>query len=139
MNYYDEYAKYRNARGMKDSDVAKLTGIPPSTFTDWKNNKSKPKYEKLQKISKVLGIKISDISEIQGLEYKNYYKSLLDSDAQTVYLRPLEKQLIDVFRNADENKRALILLAAGIEETKKENNQPKRKVIVISSDNKKKK
>lgn len=51
---YTRYAELRSAKGLKDIDVSRATGIPSSTFTDWKQGKSKPKLEKLMKISKVL-------------------------------------------------------------------------------------
>lgn len=36
---------------MKDSNVAALTGIGKSTFSDWKSGRSEPKNDKLQKIA----------------------------------------------------------------------------------------
>lgn len=33
---YEIYCKLRDSKGMKDSDVAKATGITKSTFSDWK-------------------------------------------------------------------------------------------------------
>ncbi|MDL2248118.1 helix-turn-helix domain-containing protein [Tyzzerella sp. OttesenSCG-928-J15] len=36
---------------VRTADVAKATGIPASTFTDWKTGRSKPKMEKLNKIA----------------------------------------------------------------------------------------
>ena len=41
---------------MKDSDVAKATGITKSTFSDWKTGRSKPKQDKLQKIADFFGV-----------------------------------------------------------------------------------
>jgi transcriptional regulator with XRE-family HTH domain len=38
--------------------VGKATGIAASTFTDWKNGKSEPKKEKLQKIANYFGVSI---------------------------------------------------------------------------------
>ena len=40
---YEIYCKLRDSKGMKDSDVAKATGITKSTFSDWKNGRSNPK------------------------------------------------------------------------------------------------
>ena len=39
---YEIYCKLRDSKGMKDSDVAKATGITKSTFSDWKNGRSNP-------------------------------------------------------------------------------------------------
>lgn len=46
---YEIYCKLRDDRGMKDADVARETGITKSTFSDWKNGRSKPKDAKLKK------------------------------------------------------------------------------------------
>lgn len=45
--------------------VGKETGIASSTFTDWKNGKSKPKKEKLQKIAKYFGVTIEYLMGIE--------------------------------------------------------------------------
>ena len=39
---YEFYAKLRDKRGLKDSDVARLACISKSTFSDWKAGRSKP-------------------------------------------------------------------------------------------------
>ncbi len=46
---YDIYCRLRDDKKLKDSDVAKATGITKSTFSDWKTGRSKPKQDKLQK------------------------------------------------------------------------------------------
>lgn len=51
---YSRYADLRDKKGYRDSDVAKELNITPSTFSDWKNNKSTPNTEKLLKIAKLL-------------------------------------------------------------------------------------
>lgn len=51
---YTKYAVIRDLKGMNDARVAQAAGIPRSTFTDWKNGRSKPKLEKLSKIANVL-------------------------------------------------------------------------------------
>lgn len=56
---YEIYCKLRDKTGVKDIDVAKQTGITKSTFTDWKNGRSKPKNDKLQKIADYFGVPLS--------------------------------------------------------------------------------
>ena len=51
---YEYYEKIRDARGLTNYQVAKLTGIPRSTFSDWSNGRSTPKQDKLKKIADVL-------------------------------------------------------------------------------------
>lgn len=48
---YDIFLKLLEERGVKAADVAKATGIPQSTFSDWKSGRSAPKADKLQKIA----------------------------------------------------------------------------------------
>lgn len=57
---YAKYVKLRDNRGMTDADVSKETGIPRSTFTDWKSGRSNPKLEKLMKIANALGVSIEE-------------------------------------------------------------------------------
>ena len=57
---YAKYAEMRDARNLKDSDVARATGIPASTFTDWKNGKSSPKIEKLVKIADLFKVSLDE-------------------------------------------------------------------------------
>lgn len=56
MITYEIYTRYRNERHLKDGEVARLAGIPPSTFSDWKNGKSTPKQDKMSKIALALGM-----------------------------------------------------------------------------------
>lgn len=51
---YERYCNLRDSRGYKDADVARITGITKSTFTDWKSGKSKPNADKLLLIAKCL-------------------------------------------------------------------------------------
>ena len=53
---YDIYCRLRDNKKLKDSDVAKATGITKSTFSDWKTGRSKPKQDKLQKIADFFGV-----------------------------------------------------------------------------------
>ena len=44
--------------GKKAIDVARATGISPTTFSDWKSGKSAPKQDKIQKIADYFGVTI---------------------------------------------------------------------------------
>lgn len=48
---YEIFLKLLNEKGVTAYKVGKATGIAGSTFTDWKNGRSVPKQEKLQKIA----------------------------------------------------------------------------------------
>lgn len=48
---YNKYVALRDEKGVTDYQVAIATGINKSTFSDWKNERSAPKIEKLAKIA----------------------------------------------------------------------------------------
>ena len=58
---YTRYVELRDKFGYSDADVSKLTKIPPSTFTDWKNNRSKPKIEKLIKLANLFECTVDEL------------------------------------------------------------------------------
>ena len=55
---YEIFAELLLRNGKKANDVAKATGIPASTFSDWKSGKSSPKQDKLKKIADYFGVTI---------------------------------------------------------------------------------
>ena len=68
MITYEIYANLRDLKKMRDVDVARSANIPPSTFSDWKKGKSKPKSEKLEKIRIALNISSDEWMRLQGIE-----------------------------------------------------------------------
>ena len=58
---YETYERLRNERGLTDYRVAVETGIAKSTFSDWKNNRSKPKVDKLKKIADLFEVSIEEL------------------------------------------------------------------------------
>lgn len=63
---YEIYCKLRDEKGYKDSDVARITGITKSTFSDWKSGRSTPKQDKLQRIAECLNVSLDYL--MTGLE-----------------------------------------------------------------------
>lgn len=55
MTSYERYAVLRNAKGLKDSDVCKMTGIGSGTMSDWKKGRFNLKADKLILIADALG------------------------------------------------------------------------------------
>jgi len=51
---YKRYRQLRNLYGLRDADVARMTRITPSTFTDWKYGNSMPNTLKMVAIARVL-------------------------------------------------------------------------------------
>lgn len=79
---YEIYCKLRDLKGCKDSDVAKATGITKSTFTDWKNGRSKPKQDKLQKIADYFGVPLEYLMKKETTtDDKPYY---INDDAREI-------------------------------------------------------
>ncbi|WP_373263212.1 helix-turn-helix domain-containing protein [Hungatella hathewayi] len=80
---YEIYCKLRDSRGVKDADVVRETGITKSTFSDWKNGRSKPKNDKLQKIADYFGVSVDYLmtGEENLSEKKNPF-----SDLKGIYL-----------------------------------------------------
>ncbi|MEE0855389.1 helix-turn-helix domain-containing protein [Eubacterium ventriosum] len=55
---YENYAKIRDQKGVTDYRVSIETGIPKSTFSEWKSGRSKPKTEKLKILADYFGVSI---------------------------------------------------------------------------------
>ena len=55
---YEKYVQIRDEKGYTDYRVSQETGIPKSTFSDWKTGRSAPKVEKLYAIAKLFGVPI---------------------------------------------------------------------------------
>lgn len=71
---YETYAKIRDSKGLKDSDVAKGTGIRSSVFSDWKKGRYKLKYDKLQRIAEFLGVTTDQLTGVQtNAQPEGYY------------------------------------------------------------------
>ena len=58
---YSKFEKLLNEKGVTAYEVSKATGIPNSTFSDWKTGKSKPKIEKLKKIAEYFQSPITEL------------------------------------------------------------------------------
>lgn len=75
---YEIYCKLRDSKGLSDYQVAKLTGINRSTFSDWKSGRSVPKNEKLQKLAEFFHVSLDYLrtgnsSEKESSSGKTYY------------------------------------------------------------------
>lgn len=60
---YETYVEYRDKANTYDSKIAKETGIPKSTFTGWKDGLFTPKFDKQEKIAKILNIPLEKLFE----------------------------------------------------------------------------
>lgn len=99
---YEIYCELRDARGMKDADVARETGITKSTFSDWKNGRSNPKDAKLQKIADLFGVSVDYIrtgKEKEGGE-KYYLNDETAEIAQALFENRELRVLFDAAKDA---------------------------------------
>ena len=114
---YEIYCKLRDARNMKDADVARETGITKSTFSDWKNGRSSPKDAKLQKIADLFGVSVEYIRT--GKEKDDGEKYYLNEEtaqvAQEIFENKELRALFDVQKDMDaEDLRALHNMALAL-------------------------
>ena len=99
---YEIYCKLRDAKGIKDADVARETGITKSTFSDWKNGRSNPKDAKLQKIADLFGVSVEYIrtgEEKEGGE-KYYLNEETAEMAQKLFENKDLRVLFDAAKDA---------------------------------------
>ena len=99
---YEIYCKLRDAKGMKDADVARETGITKSTFSDWKNGRSNPKDAKLQKIADLFVVSVEYIrtgEEKEGGE-KYYLNEETAEMAQKLFENKDLRVLFDAAKDA---------------------------------------
>lgn len=60
---YVKYAELRDEKGLTDYRVSVDTGIPKSTFSEWKSGRSKPKVDKLKVLADYFGVTIETLLE----------------------------------------------------------------------------
>lgn len=99
---YENYAKIRDSKGLKDSDVAKGTGIRSSVFSDWKKGRYKLKYDKLQRIAEFLGVTTDQLTGVQtDVQREDYY---VNEDtartAQQIFEDPYLRILFDAAQDS---------------------------------------
>lgn len=114
---YEIYCKLRDDRGMKDADVARETGITKSTFSDWKNGRSKPKDAKLKKIANLFGVSVEYLRT--GKEDDNTEKYYINDEtaqvAQEIFENKELRALFDVQKDmAPDDLRALHNMALAL-------------------------
>ncbi|MCI8284988.1 MAG: helix-turn-helix transcriptional regulator [Firmicutes bacterium] len=97
MTIYERYCKIRDYKNLKDARVAEATGIGKSTFSDWKNGRSVPKNDKLQKIADVLDVSLEYL--LTG-KTESHTSVLSNKDERDIAKR-LEQTLSDLENTQD--------------------------------------
>ena len=58
---FEVFEKYIKRKGLTIYKVAKDVGINPMCLYDWKNGKSKPKYDKMLRIATYLDVSVTEL------------------------------------------------------------------------------
>ena len=109
---YERYCKIRDSLGLRDSDVARKTGITPSTFSDWKKGKSLPNTQKMVAIARALNTTVEYI--VDGIDPYQGMRHPRAMRPQPRYLTPEEENLIALWNQlTDTEKEAANVLMNG--------------------------
>lgn len=71
---YETYAKIRDAAGLSDYKVSKLSGVSSATISEWGKGKYTPKDDKRKRIAEALGITLAQLDgdePVQGEDVQN--------------------------------------------------------------------
>lgn len=101
---YEIFAELLRKKGVKAAAVSKATGIHPSTFSDWKSGKSRPKQEKLIKIAAYFNV---TVDYLLNREENRVEKSTVAIDRDTydiISTKPMQ-MLITTFMRGKDNDR----------------------------------
>jgi transcriptional regulator with XRE-family HTH domain len=91
---YEIFAKLLEEHNVTPYKVSKATGIAGSTFTDWKNGRSSPKQDKLQKIADFFGVPMSYL--LTGEMEESVKETILSARDERDISRRLEQTLSDL-------------------------------------------
>lgn len=109
---YERYCKIRDSLGLRDSDVARKTGITPSTFSDWKKGKSMPNTQKMVAIAQTLNTTVEYI--VEGIDPYQGMRRQRTMRPQPHYLTPEEENLLVLWNQlTDTEKEAANVLMNG--------------------------
>ena len=86
--------KYRKSKGITQKEVARLAGIPYSTYSNYENNNREPNEEQLRKIASAL---CTSEAELLGLTKEEFLKPLSDEVAYLNFLLSLGYEYVDTF------------------------------------------
>ena len=61
MNFYQRYSSIRDRKGLTDYKVSQLTGLAPSTISEWKTENATPKTDSVVALAGALGVTTDDL------------------------------------------------------------------------------
>lgn len=108
---FERYLEMLKEKKLKNIDVSRATGIPASTFSDWKKGKSSPKRDKIEKIANFFEINPDWLAGTSDIKTKfqehpqqkvpYYFNSETSKIAQEIYDNKELSLLFDAARDAD--------------------------------------
>ncbi len=98
---YEIFVKLLEKYDVTAYRVSKATGIASSTFTDWKNGRSTPKQDKLQKIADFFGVSVEYLMTGEENTPAYYLSDETAKAAQEIFENKELRLLFDAARDAD--------------------------------------
>lgn len=101
---WDIFQALLDKNNLRISDVQRATGIPYSTFTDWKAGRYTPKVDKRKKIADFFGVTLEYLDgDVQSNVHEPVYYLNPETalKAQEMYEDPEMRALYDMKRNMD--------------------------------------
>lgn len=107
---YDRFSQLMKRKGVTAYQIAKTTGISQTTFSDWKNGRSVPKADKMQKIADFFEVSVEYL--LSGEESEQNKKPATQKGDE---LSEEEIDIIMQYRAASDEMKAVMRKIAGIE------------------------
>lgn len=101
MSIGDNIKRWRELRNLKQAELAEILGVSDKTVSSWEINRTEPKMGMVEKISKALNCKKTDIIGIETSDESDDHYYLNDDArdlAQFMFENPEYKVLFDASR-----------------------------------------
>lgn len=105
---YEIYCQLRDAKGCKDAEVARCAGIAKSTLSDWKNGKSNPKQDKLQKIADFFGVSVDYLMTGKEPNENKYSSEMATLIGKLRNDKAMSEALLKYFELSDDKKKHVV-------------------------------
>lgn len=101
---YEIFAELLRKKGIRVATVSKATGIHPSTFSDWKSGKSRPKQDKLIKLAIYFNV---TVDYLLNREENRTVKSMaaIDWEIYDIISTKTMQALITAYQAGNDNER----------------------------------
>lgn len=106
-NFAQRLIKSRQIRGLKQADLARSAGIPPSAISHFEAGERKPSFETLRRLAEALGVTIDfllgRIDQTQGLaDADPLYRGFQEMNDED---RKLTRDFMEMLKNRHSGKR----------------------------------